>query len=321
MPAKGGGLPLGQLLVLCFCTFSGCFNMTLMMPFIPQLVVDLGKATDLREPGFYAGYLVSANQVGRILTSVLWGRFSDKHGRKPVLLYGLGVTGLSALLFGLAARSEPLIVLGLDVRFWFCVAMRLLNGLFDFIFGMAKTMVAEFVPEAHQPRAMALLSSTWGAAVIVGPTIGGVLASPAASYPTLFDPDGFWSRYPYFLPNFVSAVFATLGFLGCWIGLEESGPAHLLEARRLTSKGLDSDGRQQQRREAAVGDDWVAEEEDEEGEESGLLGGGVVRRRDSEGAGEHARPLAHFLLGRVVAPTALRCTTACARSRWATLSH
>ena len=69
-------------------------------------LVDLGKATDLREPGFYAGYLVSANQVGRILTSVLWGRFSDKHGRKPVLLYGLGVTGLSALLFGLAARSR-----------------------------------------------------------------------------------------------------------------------------------------------------------------------------------------------------------------------
>jgi MFS family permease len=133
------GLPYARLAILSVCTFAGCYNMTTMMPFIPMLVRDLGKADDLREPGFYAGYLVSANQLGRILTSVLWGRYSDTHGRKPVLLYGLAMTALTALLFGLAARAEPLLVAGYDIRFWFCVAMRLLNGLFDFIFGAAKT--------------------------------------------------------------------------------------------------------------------------------------------------------------------------------------
>ena len=65
---------------------------------------------------------------------------------------------------------------------------------------------------------------------IIGPVLGGVLADPVGSYPSLFGP-GSWMggdegvewmrRWPYALPNFVSAVFLTAAALGVFLGLEE----------------------------------------------------------------------------------------------------
>jgi len=69
--------------------------------------------------------------------------------------------------------------------------------------------------------------------VIVGPIIGGVLADPVGSYPSLFGAgtffggkDGVWwmRQWPYALPNLMSAIFLFFAVCGVFFGLEEVRP-------------------------------------------------------------------------------------------------
>ncbi len=57
---------------------------------------------DDRKIAVYAGMVTSAFAFAEFSTGVLWGRLSDRIGRKPVLLTGLAGTGLSMLIFGFA---------------------------------------------------------------------------------------------------------------------------------------------------------------------------------------------------------------------------
>ena len=66
--------------------------------------------------------------------------------------------------------------------------------------------------------------------VIIGPVLGGLLADPVGSYPTIFGPnslfggkDGVWwmTHWPYALPNLMSAVFLLSACAAVAFGLEE----------------------------------------------------------------------------------------------------
>lgn len=65
------------------------------------MVKDLNGGED-RDTAFYAGLLVSAYAVAEALTAIGWGALSDRCGRKPVVLIGLGGVAISSLIFGLA---------------------------------------------------------------------------------------------------------------------------------------------------------------------------------------------------------------------------
>lgn len=65
------------------------------------MVQDLHGGDDT-DASFYAGLLVSAYAVAEALTAIGWGALSDRYGRKPVVLFGLGGVAISSLIFGLA---------------------------------------------------------------------------------------------------------------------------------------------------------------------------------------------------------------------------
>lgn len=77
-----------------------------IFPYIYYMVRDFNITNDETKISFYAGMVTSSFTFAEFSTSVFWGRLSDKIGRKPVLLMGLGGTGLSVLTFGFA-RSLP----------------------------------------------------------------------------------------------------------------------------------------------------------------------------------------------------------------------
>lgn len=57
--------------------------------------------------------------------------------------------------------------------------------------------------------------------VIIGPMLGGLTSDPVANYPSLFGGIAWLEKYPYALPNIISAVFLTSAVLGVFFGLEE----------------------------------------------------------------------------------------------------
>lgn len=56
---------------------------------------------------------------------------------------------------------------------------------------------------------------------IIGPILGGLLADPAANYPSLFGGVGWLEKYPYAPPNLLSVCFLTVSFLAVIFALEE----------------------------------------------------------------------------------------------------
>lgn len=57
--------------------------------------------------------------------------------------------------------------------------------------------------------------------VIIGPILGGILSDPANSYPETFGHVEFFRKFPYALPNLVSAIFLCSSLMSVWLFLEE----------------------------------------------------------------------------------------------------
>lgn len=77
-----------------------------IFPYIYYMVKSFRITSEDKQIAIYAGMVTSAFALAEFLTGVLWGRLSDKVGRKPILLMGLAGTGFSMCVFGFA-RSLP----------------------------------------------------------------------------------------------------------------------------------------------------------------------------------------------------------------------
>jgi MFS family permease len=197
----GKPFPWRHACILAWCQFTSAFSFAVLFPFVPFMVVDLGLVDDPRGSGLYTGFLISASQLGKILTAYCWGSWSDTHGRKRVILVGLAGISLAMLAFGLAGSFKVA-----------CMA-RFLGGASDNIFGAAKTLLSESMEDEHQAKGMAMLGSAWGFAVIIGPAVGGLLSQPAVKYPWAFSSTGLFGVNPYLLPCCFTAGMAVLAAL------------------------------------------------------------------------------------------------------------
>lgn len=82
-----------------------------IFPYIYYMILSFGITSDDRQIAFYAGMVTSAFAFAEFSTGVIWGKLSDRLGRKPVLLTGLAGTLLSMLVFGFAPNL-PVALLG-----------------------------------------------------------------------------------------------------------------------------------------------------------------------------------------------------------------
>ena len=96
--------------------------------------------------GYYAGFVASSMMVGRILSSIPWGRVADTHGRKPVIC----LSSLSIAVFSLC--------FGLSTSFQWAVGARLLLGLGNPIIGIARTVVSEICCKEHEALGMSSIT-------------------------------------------------------------------------------------------------------------------------------------------------------------------
>jgi hypothetical protein len=162
--------------------------------------------------GKWAGICAAVFSMSQALFGVAWGRFSDNHGRKPAILIGLTVTMITSLMWGFSTNLA------------FAITARVLAGAGNGNVGIIRTTVAEMVPfKELQPRAFSLMPLVWNIGSIFGPTIGGALANPLDVKPGQERTGGsLFERFPYALPNIVSAVFFAVGITTGILYLEET---------------------------------------------------------------------------------------------------
>lgn len=182
-----------------------------IFPYAYRMIESFNIANNENQTSMYAGMLITAFAFAEFSTGMLWGRISDRIGRKPVLIMGLIGTAFSMVSFGFS-RSLPMAIIS-----------RALGGLLNGNVGVLQTTVAELVTKKeHQPRAYSIMPFVWCLGSIIGPAMGGALAMPCEAYPWLFSKGSIFDAYPFLLPNLVSVVILLFGITTGALFLEET---------------------------------------------------------------------------------------------------
>lgn len=201
------------LTVVAICRISEPIAFMSIFPYIYYMVKSFHITEDDKQISFYAGLVISAFALGEAMSSSIWGRLSDKFGRKPILLTGLGGTGLSMLIFGFAQNLQTAMI------------ARALGGLLNGNIGVIQTTLAEVVKsEDHQAMALSIMPTIWCVGAIIGSILGGTFADPVQNHPEIFQPGTIWERFPYLLPNLVSTTVFVVGIIIGILFLEETHP-------------------------------------------------------------------------------------------------
>ncbi len=151
-----------NLAVCFFGSFINIVAMTLLLPFLPLYVEQLG-VTDHAAIVQWSGIAYGATFFAAALVAPLWGRVSDRYGCKPNLIRASAGMVVSMCLIGLAQNI------------WQLVALRLLVGLAGGYTSGAYILVATQTPKEKSGWALGMLSSGIMAGSLIGPLIGGLL--------------------------------------------------------------------------------------------------------------------------------------------------
>lgn len=142
------------------------------------------------------GWLTASFSLAQFVFSPLWGRLSDRVGRKPVMMIGLAGYGVSMTLFALGRTIPHLFI-----------ARTLAGVLSSATLPTAMAVIADTTSEDERAKGMGVLGAAFGLGAIFGPFIGGVLGDVNI-------------RYPFFF----TGVLSSLALLFVWRLLPESHP-------------------------------------------------------------------------------------------------
>ncbi|MEA9392480.1 MFS transporter [Acerihabitans sp. TG2] len=151
-----------NLAVCVFGSFTTIIAMTLLLPFLPLYIEQLG-VTHPAAISQWSGLAYGATFFSAALTAPLWGRLGDRYGRKLMLIRASLGMAIAMTLLGMAHSVGQL------------VALRLLAGLLGGYASGSMILVATQTPKARTGWALGVLSSGIMAGNVIGPLIGGTL--------------------------------------------------------------------------------------------------------------------------------------------------
>ena len=138
------------------------------IPVLPYL------AREQNEHGWVLGALLASYAAMQFLFAPVWGRLSDRFGRRPVILVTIAGTSGCLLLLGLS-----------DSILWLFVA-RIAGGVFGANIGVASAYITDLTAPEERTRWMGLLGAAFGVGFTLGPVIGGPLSLLGYGVPMLF---------------------------------------------------------------------------------------------------------------------------------------
>lgn len=148
----------GKLAVLMATAFVDMVGGLIVIPLLPFSAKGLGAN------GFKITILVAAFSAMQLVSAPFWGRFSDKYGRKPSLLWGLGISGVAYIVFAFSGSL------------WLLLLSRLVQGMGGGTTGVIQAYVADSVEPENRARALGWLSAATNTGVVIGPVIGSLSA-------------------------------------------------------------------------------------------------------------------------------------------------
>jgi len=147
--------------------FVDMIGFAMVLPLLPFYAVRLGAEE------WMVGPLVATFAVAQLASAPLWGRVSDRYGRRPVILAGLFGSAVAYAIFGLAGSL------------WLLFLSRLAQGSGGGTTGVIQAYIADSTEPADRARALGWLSAATSAGVMIGPALGSLAFRLGASAPGL----------------------------------------------------------------------------------------------------------------------------------------
>lgn len=152
-----------SVLIIFLTVFIDLIGFGIVVPLVPLFSRHFGAH------GFTIGVIIASFSAMQFVFAPIWGRLSDRIGRRPVLLFStLGAAG-SYVLFALSCGLE-----NHTAALWLMIASRAFAGICGGNITVAQAYIADITPKEHRSKKMGLIGMAFGLGFIFGPIIGGV---------------------------------------------------------------------------------------------------------------------------------------------------
>jgi len=180
-------MSLSPLIIVFVTVFIDLLGFGIIIPLLPFYAETFGASA------FTVGLLATSFSLMQFIFAPIWGRLSDRVGRRPIILLGLLGSCLSYLGFGMASTLASLF------------AARIFAGIAGANIPTAQAVVADLTTPENRAKGMGLVGAAFGLGFIFGPAIG-----------------GFLSRYGYSVPAFFASGLSLANFAAAWFLLPET---------------------------------------------------------------------------------------------------
>jgi multidrug resistance protein len=187
----------GKLTVLMITAFVDMLGLAMIIPLLPFYATKMGASATI------VGVLIAAFSIAQLASAPLWGRFSDRYGRRPALLAGLIISAIAYVIFAYASTL------------WLLLISRIVQGFGGGTIGVVQAYVADASDPNDRAKSLGWLSAATSLGAVVGPAIGSVLIH--------------WGRHA---PGIASAIFCVLVSIFAAIYLRESNEDVLTTSER-----------------------------------------------------------------------------------------
>ena len=154
-------------------------------------------ADPVQRDALFGGVIIGLYSLMQFVSAPLWGRLSDRIGRRPVLLWSLAVTCAANLVWALSDSFAAL------------VASRVIAGAFSGSVVGVTAAIGDAVPAERRARAMGLVGMAFGLGFVAGPLLGALLHHPQALA-------GVWILHEFSLPALVGCVLGAVNLGIAW---------------------------------------------------------------------------------------------------------
>lgn len=175
------------LAVLFAAVLVDMLGFGIVLPLLPFYAESMGAKP------LHITLMVASFSATQLAAAPLWGRVSDRHGRRPILVAGLFASAFSYLIFGFARN------------YWWLLFSRIAAGAAGGTISVAQAYVADTTSHEERARGLGHLGAASGLGVMLGPAVG-----------------AFFSQWGLGAAGFVAAGFCTLNAIAAYFFVPES---------------------------------------------------------------------------------------------------
>jgi DHA1 family tetracycline resistance protein-like MFS transporter len=152
-----------SVLFIFLTVFIDLVGFGVIVPLVPLYSRDFGAH------GIVIGLIFASYSAMQFIFSPIWGRMSDRHGRRPILLLSTAGACLSYVLFAVSSGLQ-----NHTTALWLMIVSRLFAGMCGGNITVAQAYIADITPPEKRSKMMGLIGMAFGLGFIFGPIFGGV---------------------------------------------------------------------------------------------------------------------------------------------------